>query len=271
MEYKIYDKNNLIQKNVEFETWLLHNILQNPNNFSKSIKINNLLKDKTFSNMIPNNLQLKVIILKKNSGCVAITPMSTKTNIENITYLNDIWSNDKIITWVLSSDLKYYILGIRKGNFQGLQKNIYKFGYKRWKTIKKKINNFKNTNLLDFNDKDNLYITTNKYFLKSLKKRKKSYCNYIKTKHNISCPSNIDAYYIKPLTMYFILPKLPLFLLKLYNENNFDDYHLELQKISNTQIDILTANTGNVTMIWSKDISSKIKTMRKMISLKYNN
>ena len=51
-------------------------------------------------------------------------------------------------------------------------------------------------------------------------------------------------------------------------KDHFDDYLAYLLKIADTQIDVLTSETGNVTLIWSKNISDQVKTVRKQISTK---
>jgi hypothetical protein len=79
--------------------------------------------------VIPDELQsdikLKVILLKKGTWVTIITPMKVKS-VETAKYLNDVWTNNRMITWVMSTDVKYFIYGVRKKSFHRLGDSIRK-------------------------------------------------------------------------------------------------------------------------------------------------
>lgn len=266
--YSIYcpDKK---QYSVSFEVWLLHRVWQDPNFVQRSYReLREALREQGLN--IPDKLQshvkLKIILLKNYTGVTIITPMKVKS-VETAKYLNDIWTNDRMITWVMSSDVKYFILALRKKSFDGLKKSIQLYGPSRASTANKSISLTDSEKAsLDWNDLDNWSYLTDSEFHTNLKKDSSYLATHMDYTHHVQFPDRMGqfGYLNQSNELIFVIPEIkhPSY------KDHFDDYLAYLLKIADTQIDVLTSETGNVTLIWSKNISDQVKTVRKQISTK---
>ena len=160
-KYNQYKINN---KSVSIETYLLYNYQKDKDFVSKFNKDNWRYLDKqniTISDDDKHKINIILIPMETFEGITLISKMRQKT-LETASYLNDIWTKDKLVLWYIGYDMKNYLLCYRNKKFtpitqiQDIEKN-YKFTDNQTKKLDKYSKLF-------------LYYLTNKSFHSKLKK-----------------------------------------------------------------------------------------------------
>jgi hypothetical protein len=185
-----------------------------------------------------------LIQLKKNSGCTMITPMNKKNN-GAYNRLNDIWTNNKMLTWYLHFEDKSYLLDYRNkivGEHICQKIKIKNINFTGKELSKVDLyERFLNKLLVDRKLHKKLYSSP-KYLLEY----KEKFFN----KKTLS-GSTIEGVVLDSPKLYLILPPKP-------SKFNIDD----LVETSECITDILSNEYGDITMIWSKEIKDSVKKFR---------
>lgn len=243
-KYKIKIKDKTYKVSLEcfllYHSWTTKHFIRDFNVSNKDVfdKFNQNVKYET-----DDFIKIRLIQLDHKEGVTLISPMKIKNDVANKQF-NDIWTNNRMMIWYVDYNTKFLLLDYRN-------KIIKK---REIKIVKSNKINFNKSELDKMKNYDKFFtkLLTNKNLQMKINKDEKEFKKFKEGFFNTKMQSGmkINGYVIDNELILVIPPK----------PSNYDITYLK--NISETVVDILYNEYGNVSMIWSSEIKDAIKKFR---------